>query len=77
MTDSSPNGQIVADPYTDMLAPQSETWVRGFRLEPAEPRITALVLTGYRDLLNWAIEAKRPEDIARYQRTILDLGGQP
>jgi hypothetical protein len=60
----------------DHMSPQAATWVRGISLDPAEPRITALVLTGYRELLLWAIDSKNAEREAHYRKTIRELGGE-
>ena len=53
----SPSSRIV----TDRLAPQSETWVRGFSLSPCTPGLRASVANVYRD---FAVCAKTPTERA-------------
>ena len=68
----SPTPVVLGEP-TDMLASNASTWVRGFNLEPAEPRITALVLDGYRELLELSRYLGNADEEARILARIADL----
>lgn len=62
------------DQYTDHLAPQAATWTRGVSLEPAEPRVRALLVRGYRELLAVAIEIKNDAERAYCLLRLAELG---
>ena len=59
----------------DMLAPTATTWERGISLEPAEPRITALLIVGYREILELARYLKNADEEARCLARLAELGG--
>lgn len=62
----------------DLLSPQASTWVRGFDLSPAEPRITAMVIDGYRELLELARYLQNADEEARILGRLAELtGGRP
>lgn len=57
----SPSQTIV--PNADLLAPQSQTWVRGFSLTPREPGLRLAVANVYRDFV---LTAKTAPERAYY-----------
>ncbi len=68
----SPTPMILAEP-TDLLASNASTWVRGFSLVPAEPRIIALCLRGYREMLELARYLGNRDEEAKILGLIADL----
>lgn len=59
----------------DQLDPTAATWVRGFALTPAEPRITAMVIDGYRELLELARYLQNAEEEAHILARLAQLTG--
>lgn len=68
----SPTPVVLSEP-TDLLASNAATWVRGFSLVPAAPRITALVLDGYRELLELSRYLGNADEERRILARIADL----
>ena len=72
----SPTSETLSEP-SDPLASNAATWARGFSLTPAEPRITAMVLDGYRELLELARYLGNQDEQAKIISRIVELGGTP
>lgn len=60
--------------YTDRLDPRASTWIN---LEPVEPHVRALLVRGYRELLETSRWLKDAEGVARAELRLAELGATP